>query len=74
MFAANTSEATLIRSDGAGNKVSLPVDLDKIATGQAPDIPVRANDVVDVPYSDVKIGPYVFYNILTRVPLPTYGF
>ena len=33
MFAANTSEATLIRSDGAGNKVSLPVDLDKIATG-----------------------------------------
>src|SRR5277367_1658811 len=74
MFAANTSDATLIRSDGSGNKVSLPVDLDKIATGQAPDIPVRANDVVDVPYSDVKIGPYVFYNILTRVPLPTYGF
>jgi polysaccharide biosynthesis/export protein len=74
MFAANTSEATLIRSDGAGNKISLPVNLDKIATGEAPDIPVRANDVVDVPYSDVKIGPYVFYNILTRVPLPTYGF
>ncbi len=59
MFAANTSEATLIRSDGAGNKVSLPVNLDKIATGEAPDIPVRANDVVDVPYSDLKIGPYV---------------
>jgi polysaccharide biosynthesis/export protein len=74
MFAADTSEATLIRSDGAGNKISLPVNLDKIATGEAPDIPVRANDVVDVPYSDVKIGPYVFYNILTRVPLPTYGF
>jgi len=74
MFAANTSEATLIRSDGVGNKVSLPVNLDKIATGEAPDIPVRANDVVDVPYSDLKIGPYVFYNILTRVPLPTYGF
>ena len=74
MFAADTSEATLIRSDGVGNKVSLPVNLDKIATGQAPDIPVRANDVVDVPYSDLKIGPYVVYNILTRVPLPTYGF
>jgi len=74
MFAANTADATLIRSDGGGNKVSIPVDLEKISTGAAPDIPVRANDVVDVPYSDVRIGPYVMYNILTRVPLPTYGF
>jgi polysaccharide export outer membrane protein len=74
MFAAKSSEATLIRSDGNGNKVSIPVNLDKISKGDDPDIPVRANDVVDVPYSDVKIGPYVMYNILTRVPLPTYGF
>jgi hypothetical protein len=74
MFAADTSDATLIRSDGTGNKVSIPVDLDKISKGGAPDIPVRANDVVDVPYSDLRIGPYVMYNILTRVPLPTYGF
>ena len=74
MFAANTTDATLIRSDGSGNKVSIPVNLDKISKGDDPDIPVRANDVIDVPYSDVKIGPYVFYNILTRVPLPTYGF
>ena len=74
MFAANTTDATLIRSDGSGNKVSIPVNLDKISKGEDPDIPVRANDVIDVPYSDVKIGPYVFYNILTRVPLPTYGF
>ena len=74
MYAANPADATLIRSDGTGNKISIPVDLEKISTGQAPDIPVRANDVVDVPYSDVKIGPYVVYNILTRVPLPTYSF
>lgn len=74
MYAANPSDATLIRSDGSGNKVSIPVDLEKISKGDDPDIPVRANDVIDVPYSDVKIGPYVFYNILTRVPLPTYGF
>ena len=74
MYAAAPSDATLIRSDVNGNKVSIPVDLDKIATGAAPDIPVRANDVIDVPYSDLKIGPYVVYNILTRmaVPLPTF--
>ena len=74
MFAANAADATLIRSDGSGNKVSIPVNLEKISKGADPDIPVRANDVVDVPYSDVKIGPYVMYNILTRVPLPTYSF
>jgi polysaccharide biosynthesis/export protein len=74
MYAAQPSAATLIRSDANGNKVSIPVDLDKIATGAAPDIPVRANDVIDVPYSNLKIGPYVVYNILTRmaVPLPTF--
>ena len=74
MYAADATSATLIRSDGAGNKVSIPVNLEKIATGEEADIPVRANDVIDVPYSDLKIGPYVVYNILTRmaVPLPTF--
>jgi polysaccharide export outer membrane protein len=74
MFAANSADATLIRSDGSGNMVSIPVNLERVSKGEDPDIPVRANDVIDVPYSDVKIGPYVMYNILTRVPLPTYGF
>jgi polysaccharide biosynthesis/export protein len=74
MYAANPSDATLMRSDGNGNKVAIPVDLDKIAKGAAPDIPVRANDVIDVPYSTTKIGPYVVYNVLTRmaIPLPTF--
>jgi len=74
MYAADPSDATLMRSDGNGNKIAIPVDLDKIAQGAAPDIPVRANDVIDVPYSDAKIGPYVVYNVLTRmaIPLPTF--
>jgi polysaccharide biosynthesis/export protein len=74
MYAADPANATLMRSDGNGNKVEIPIDLEKIAKGAAPDIPVRANDVIDVPYSDVKIGPYVVYNVLTRmmIPLPTY--
>jgi polysaccharide export outer membrane protein len=74
MYAAAPSEATLIRSDATGNKVSLPVNLDKIAKGEDPDIPVRANDVIDVPYSDLKIGPYVVYNILTRMSVPVPAF
>jgi len=74
MYAAAPSAATLMRSDGNGNKVEIPINLDKIAKGEDPDIPVRANDVIDVPYSDAKIGPYVVYNVLTRmaIPLPTF--
>ena len=74
MYAGAPSEATLIRSDASGNKVSIPVDLEKIATGAAPDIPVRANDVIDVPYSDLKIGPYVVYNLLTKMSVPVPAF
>jgi len=74
MFAADSAKATLIRNDGTGNKVSIPVNLEKIAKGEEPDIPVRANDIVDVPYSDTRILPYIAYNLLTRVPVPGYSF
>jgi protein involved in polysaccharide export with SLBB domain len=76
MYAADEADATLMRSDANGNKVAIPVNLDKIATGADPDIPVRANDVIDVPYSDAKIGPYVVYNILKGIAptLPAIAF
>jgi polysaccharide biosynthesis/export protein len=76
MYAADGSDATLMRSDANGNKVAIPVNLDKIATGAEPDIPVRANDVIDVPYSDAKIGPYVVYNVLKGISpaLPALAF
>ena len=74
MYAADASNTVLIRSDGSGNKTSIPVDLNKIANGTEPDVPVHANDVINVPYSVAKIGPYVVYNILSKmmVPMPTY--
>ena len=45
----------------------LKIDLDKIKDGQEADFPVRGNDVIDVPYSTVKVGPYVFYQILSKM-------
>jgi polysaccharide export outer membrane protein len=74
MYAADPTDVSLIRSDGSGNKVSIPINLTKISKGEDPDIPVRANDVIDVPYSDLRIGPYVVYNLITRVPVPGYTF
>ena len=67
MYAANTKDITLIRSNKDGTKDTIPINLDKISTGQASDLPVKANDVIDVPYSSVRIGPYVFYSVLSRM-------
>jgi polysaccharide export outer membrane protein len=67
MYAANTSDIHLIRTRRDGSKLVLTMNLNKIKSGTERDLAVRANDVIDVPYSDLKIGPYVFYNILTRM-------
>jgi protein involved in polysaccharide export with SLBB domain len=74
MYAADPTSATLMRSDGNGNKIAIPINLNAIASGASPDIAVRANDVIDVPYSDARIGPYVVYNVLTRMAIPLPAF
>jgi polysaccharide biosynthesis/export protein len=76
MYAADTAGIRLIRSQRNGEKIIVPIDLSAVENGQEPDLPVRANDVLTVPYSNLKIGPYVFYNVLTRVgfglPIPAF--
>ena len=67
MYAADTRTVALIRSAQNGSKETILLDLDKISRDEAPDIAVEANDVIDVPYSAFRIGPYIFYSILTRV-------
>jgi protein involved in polysaccharide export with SLBB domain len=71
MYAANTKDIALIRSNRDGTKDTIPINLDQIATGESTDMPVKANDVIDVPYSSVRIGPYVFYSILSRMGIGT---
>jgi len=67
MYAADTHNVTLIRSNTAGTKSSIPIDIDKISHGQEEDIPVKANDVIDIPYSGLRIGPYIFYSIVSKI-------
>ncbi len=67
MYAADASDVHLIRTRRDGSKLVLKIDLSKIKDGSEPDLPVRGNDVIDVPYSDLKIGPYVFYQVLTKM-------
>jgi polysaccharide export outer membrane protein len=70
MYAADEEDVKLVRTEDTGQKVAMSIDLKAISRGEAPDIPVRGNDVIEVPYSSLKIGPYIFYNVLTRAPIP----
>jgi protein involved in polysaccharide export with SLBB domain len=67
MFAANRSDIHLIRTRRDGSKLVLRIDIEKIKNGRESDLPVRGNDVIDVPYSSAKVGPYVFYQILSKM-------
>ncbi|MGH8335657.1 MAG: SLBB domain-containing protein, partial [Gammaproteobacteria bacterium] len=67
MYAADTHDVTLIRSNASGGKSTIVIDMDKVTHGEVQDIPVKANDVIDVPYSSLRIGPYVFYSIISKI-------
>jgi len=67
MYAANQHDVHLYRSLKDGSRMAVEIDLDKVRRGEQEDPAVLANDVIAVPYSSVKIGPYVLYNILARV-------
>ena len=69
MYAADTGAVTLIRSVPNGSKTVLPLNLKNISEGKESDIPVKGNDVIDVPYSGLRIGPYIFYSIISRMGL-----
>lgn len=67
MYAADTSDVTLIRSTPNGSKTVVPLNLKNISEGKESDIPVKGNDVIDVPYSSMRIGPYIFYSVISRM-------
>jgi protein involved in polysaccharide export with SLBB domain len=69
MYAANESDVHLIRTRRDGSKLVIKLDLAKIKDGEQSDLPVRGNDVIDIPYSDLKVGPYVFYQMLSRMAI-----
>ena len=72
-YAADESDVELIRSDQSGKKRIMRIDLKAIQNGEASDPAVAANDVINVPYSGVKIGPYVLYSMLKQIGMG-FGF
>jgi polysaccharide biosynthesis/export protein len=67
MFAGDTSAVKLIRTNKQGQKTVLTGNLDAIATGAEPDLPVREGDVIEVTGSGPKVVAYGIYRLFTTV-------
>jgi polysaccharide export outer membrane protein len=67
MYAADMSDIQLVRGTPSGNKQVVSINLTAIIQGEAVDPPVLANDIINVPYSAAKIGPYVLYSLIARM-------
>lgn len=62
-----SSSATLLREQGAGNKVAIDLNLSGIQSGTEPDVPVQGGDVVVVNRSAVGAIPYSVYFLLNKM-------
>ena len=61
MFAADPTTVKIMRHEAGGQTKVIQVNLTAVQKGEAPDVALQANDVVDVEYSTAKIPALAFY-------------
>jgi polysaccharide export outer membrane protein len=64
---AARSNAIVLRTNARGERVEIPVDLDRVLNGQTPDIPLLAQDVLFVPTSGGKVAARATLDFIARV-------
>ena len=67
-----SSQVTLLREQGDGRKLEVPLDLTKIKSGEEPDVPVQSGDVVVVERSAAGAVPYSLYFLAQRINIGPY--
>ena len=67
LFPADRKSVKVIRTDTTGEKSVMSADLQRIASGESPDIPVQEGDVIEVNPSTVKLVSYGMYNFFRVV-------
>ncbi len=60
-----SNNATIVRNDESGRRVTIPVDLSQITNGRAEDLPLQENDIVFVHESGAR---RFFFDIKTFLP------
>jgi polysaccharide biosynthesis/export protein len=61
LFAADASRVKVLRQGKGQETRTLVVNLNNIKAARTPDVLVQANDIIDVPYSPLRIPGYAFY-------------
>ena len=63
LFAADRENVSVKRTLAGGEQQHFTVDLDAIASGRAPDVPITDGDVVHLPMSAVRAVPWSAYEV-----------
>ena len=63
LFAADRQNVSVKRVLAGGQQQSFTVDLDAIASGHAPDVPITDGDVVHLPMSATRAVPWSVYEV-----------
>jgi polysaccharide biosynthesis/export protein len=61
LFAADANNIKILRPGPGHETETLTVNLNDIKEARAPDVPIQANDVIDVSYSPARIPGYALY-------------
>jgi protein involved in polysaccharide export with SLBB domain len=61
LFAANEHDVRIVRRQTDGQIAAMNVDIASIQAGKSADVPLRDGDIVDVPYSALRIPGYALY-------------
>jgi polysaccharide biosynthesis/export protein len=63
---ASKKKATIIRTAQNGQETEIPIDIGKILSGKAPDLPLRPKDILYVPKSGAKTAGHAALDTFTR--------
>jgi len=61
LYAGDMTSVRVMRQGDAGQLTAFKTNLEKVKDLDARDVPVQANDVIEVPYSTLRIPGYAFY-------------
>ncbi|TWT42129.1 Polysaccharide biosynthesis/export protein [Phycisphaerae bacterium RAS1] len=65
-FLSFVPQATLVRTLDSGEKVRVKVDLASVYAGEAPDVALRAGDVLQIPHTlETRFQEWVYGNVLS---------
>jgi protein involved in polysaccharide export with SLBB domain len=61
LFAADCNNIKILRHGRGHETETLTINLNDIKAARTPDVPLQANDVIEVPYSPARIPGYAVY-------------